>query len=1044
MTWNTFRHKMLYRFAIFASLLLSFYDTNAQNYPSISSEYYSINDGLSDRLITDIEQTRNGFIWLATTNGLNKFDGYDFIVFNNAMDNPNCISDINIDQLEIDKNGNLVIVYHNNLFFFDILNPDTHQTTKVNLLPESGLKGIIRQIMVNTAGDILVLTTNTEGTYVHQFVAPGFFKLLFSLREQRNKQSSSIGLVQLHDGNFILNDEERGLRLIDPKGRVLKQFQPKDFTGITDSLVYPTAAPILFTDTNENVWLSLRQNAGIFRYQPTDRSFQIFEGVPERYNYTRIWEDKKGNILLAQTDGIGMYPDFLGLFTITPTLKVMDLSYLCQVGPRIISLYSEEFTRTILFGIDTGLKIVQSTSPKFKNFLSRDLTEDQRGAIIRGITGRDSMVYFAEESGSWYAINTVQEELSKLELVDSETGNPVEMDCAMDLRLDKKGLLWGISCNNLQEGQLHRYDPTTKKTTTFKVNRPIKAFTQSADGIFWLLTESTSASKGGLISFNPKTELFETFQESEANNSLENAAPYYIMESRDGTLWIGASIGLVKIDRTNATSTVYQTQLENGNNPLRSNIVYVIHEDKEGKLWLGTNNGFSILNPETNDIITYNQNNSLASNTVCGILPDEKNNYWISTFNGLSYFDREANEFHNFFKADGLTHDEFNRFSFYQDAKGRYYFGGVNGLNTFYGSEILKTDTIPSVALTKLVRFNTSIDSIITQYAHLGEIKEIEISPYDSYFQLHFMLPEFGNPKRNQFRTWLQDYEKGWNNLGNTSYIRYNSLPAGTYTLLIEGADPNGNWSDVPLSIRIKVKKIFYKTWWFLIICFLIMGGIAYLIFHSQWQQKLQVERFRTKIASDLHDELSGLLSGIAMQTDMLQMTSEDDNLKFRLKHIGEVSRKAMSKMSDVIWSIDSRKDKVDDLVHRMREHADDILLPLNIKYTLEVKKIERTHKIPPSSRQELYLIFKESINNIVKHSNANRVDILLGNFDGIFQMEIRDNGKGIPKQLNGKNGVHTGQGLSNIKMRARRINAKVEILKDEGYTIRLKMRRLA
>lgn len=1041
MTWH---NRIGFIFRIIGFVLAPFLAAT-QNYDAVSYQYYSINDGLSDRLINDIEQTEDGFIWLATTNGLNKFDGYEFVVFDNTIGNSNLISDINIDQLEINQQGNLVLVYHNNLFFFDILNPRTHEVTRVDLLPENGLKGIVRQVSVSATGEIFVLASNSEGIYLHQYAeATGHFELLFQIAERRSRQTSFIKILSLQNGSYLLNDGEKGLRLLNENGTVLKNFTAQDFIGLDTLSHFPNETFIMKNDARGRVWLSFRQNPGVYQYEPAQQIFYLNNKLPVLPNYSQVWEDNKGNLLFAQTDGIGAYPDVQRLFQLQATGEVLDFSYLIILGPRIISIYGNDFSQTIMLGIDTGLKIAQNNVSKVKSFLAKSLKEDERGEIMRGITGNDSTVYFAEEGGKWFKINLQTDQLTRLPLNDHETGNPLDIDCALDLTLDDEENLWGISCNNLREGQLHRYDPMTGKTWTYVYPQPIRAFTLGADGTFWLLAEPTTNASGKLLAFDPKRESFEPFHVLGDENPLRDASPYYIIEAKDGTLWVGSSIGLIKIDRRTRRSYTYQTHTNADKNALRSNIVYVIHEDNKGKLWLGTNDGISILNPETQDIITYNQHNGLASNTVCGILPDEKGNYWISTFNGLSYFDREENLFYNFYKSDGLSHDEFNRFSFYQDHNGRYYFGGVNGLNTFHTSDLLISDTIPTVALTKIIRFNSAQDTIITRFDNLQSLNEIVISPYDTYFQLHFMLPEFANPDRNQFRAWLQDYEKDWTYLGNTPFIRYNSLPPGSYTLLIDGADPNGNWSTNPLQIKIKVKRIFYRTWWFLSLSILVVGAIAYAFFRYQWEQKLQVERFRTKLASDLHDELSGLLSGIAMQTDMLQMNAEDDNIKTRLRHIGEVSRKAMSKMSDVIWSIDSRKDRVEDLIHRMREHADDMLLPLNVKYNFKVKKLDKNHTIPPSTRQELYLIFKEAINNIVKHSNANRVDVLLQNNDGIFQMEIQDNGKIIPQKLNGKNGVHVGQGISNIKMRARRINAKVEILKDEGYTIKLKMRRFA
>ena len=530
------------------------------------------------------------------------------------------------------------------------------------------------------------------------------------------------------------------------------------------------------------------------------------------------------------------------------------------------------------------------------------------------------------------------------------------------------------------------------------------------------------------------------FRDQESKNPLKNSVPYYILEGQEKTLWIGTDNGLVAIDRERAVANIFRIQPDNPIG-LSSNTIYVIHQDSTGKLWLGTNNGLNILDPATREVRTLDKRNGLVSNTVCGIVPARDGNYWISTYYGLSFYEPDKNQFRNFYAEDGFSHDEFNRFSFYRDEHGTYYFGGVNGMNSFHPEELLVNTPPPQVLLTKLTRFNSASGGLIEECNSLCEVEEVTISPYDFYFQLHFMLPDYSSPRKNQFKAWLEGYEKNWIYLGTTPNIRYSKLPPGKYTLHLNGADPNGNWSPNPISINIRVQPIFYRTWWFICLAIIVISGITYLIVRFRLGQKLKVERLRTKLSSDLHDEVSGLLSGIAMQTDVLQEIVIDQNSKRKLRVIGEKSRKAMSKMSDVIWSIDSRNDKVGDLLYRMHEHAEEMFTPLSIQYHFRIGRLDRNVKMRVKIRQELYFIFKEAVNNIVKHANATRVDIHLFNNGNQFEMVIHDNGHGKTK-MNGYG--KTGQGLANIRMRAQRIKAHLEILNGNGYTVQLKMKKFA
>ncbi|MFK7933326.1 MAG: sensor histidine kinase, partial [Saprospiraceae bacterium] len=240
--------------------------------------------------------------------------------------------------------------------------------------------------------------------------------------------------------------------------------------------------------------------------------------------------------------------------------------------------------------------------------------------------------------------------------------------------------------------------------------------------------------------------------------------------------------------------------------------------------------------------------------------------------------------------------------------------------------------------------------------------------------------------------------------------------------------------------LKIIVQQVFYKKWWFIILCSLAITALVFGIERYRSQQKLKVEKLRTKISSDLHDEVSGLLSGIAMQTDILQMTTADEKSKKRLQKMGVVSRSAMSRMSDVIWSIDSRKDHFEDLLHRMHGHAEELLTPLQIPYNFQLENLNRQKKLPVELRQNLYFIFKECINNIAKHSNAERVNIIIKNTDKQFIMAIHDDG--TTNQLD-KEKPKPGQGLSNLKMRAERINAELEIDNTNGFLVELRRKQI-
>ncbi len=237
------------------------------------------------------------------------------------------------------------------------------------------------------------------------------------------------------------------------------------------------------------------------------------------------------------------------------------------------------------------------------------------------------------------------------------------------------------------------------------------------------------------------------------------------------------------------------------------------------------------------------------------------------------------------------------------------------------------------------------------------------------------------------------------------------------------------------------VIDVFYRRPWFLAILSLLGAALIYGILRYRLEEKLRMERLRTQLASDLHDEVSGLLAGISLQSELLRSQVQDRGIDQKLQHIRQASQRAMSKMSDVIWSIDSRRDRLSELISRMEEHADEVLLPLEVRYDLKTFHLDTDGPIPANIRQNIYFIYKEAINNVAKHAKANKVEIWMGNNGPQFELRIQDDGAGnAEKAAEGKR--RRGQGLANLRMRAQRLGAEIDILNGQGFTIHLRMKR--
>jgi hypothetical protein len=503
--------------------------------------------------------------------------------------------------------------------------------------------------------------------------------------------------------------------------------------------------------------------------------------------------------------------------------------------------------------------------------------------------------------------------------------------------------------------------------------------------------------------------------------------PTWSIVNHGGWIWAGTYKGLYRINPK--THEVRQVSLH----PVPDIGINDILVAKDGSFWMSTAGGGVIhYTIATGKSIQYSTAEGLSNNTVCGILEDDNNDLWISTYAGLSYFDKKSSQFTNYYVKDGLTSDEFNRKAFSKLPDGRMIFGGLNGYIIFNPNDALKNEKPMNLLLTSFSKTNREGEVAETIFG-ANELKEVIIYPDDTFFSFGFTLTDMYDPSGNNYDYQLKGFDNKWHSAGNDGVISFNTLPAGKYTLVIKGRINKGAQAQNEIEIPIIVKQVYYKTAWFILLMFLVAAGIIYGVVWYRIRQIKKWQLLRTRIASDLHDEVGGSLVRITMLTDAMKREGLQNKTEEQLGVISGISRGAISTMKDVIWSIDARNDTLTGLVDHIHEHTHQMLVPAKIEFEFNDNGLKGNDKMEMNFRQHIYLIYKEAINNIVKHSGATLVKISISRQDGIFSMRIQDNGTGI---TNGKRS--SGQGIENMKMRAAKMKANLEILTDNGTTILL------
>ena len=276
----------------------------------------------------------------------------------------------------------------------------------------------------------------------------------------------------------------------------------------------------------------------------------------------------------------------------------------------------------------------------------------------------------------------------------------------------------------------------------------------------------------------------------------------------------------------------------------------------------------------------------------------------------------------------------------------------------------------------------------------------------------------------------MKGLEDQWQLTRNQS-VRYPSIPSGDYVFEVQSVNSNGVPSAKTASIALEVSPPYYQTYWFWLIILGVIGGVLYLIRrNSQVSKLIDMERMRVRIASDLHDDVGSSLTEIALQSDFLLAGNLQNELKESLGQIGQQCRKIVGSLDDIVWSIDARNDSMGDLTDRIQDYALAVLEARQFKITYDFEGLPMERKIPVELRENLYLIMKEALNNVVKYSDGSQVRISMRLNQDQLEARIWDNGSQL------QTAKKTGHGLRNMEMRAQRMKGRLSLSNDDGFLV--------
>jgi signal transduction histidine kinase/CheY-like chemotaxis protein/ligand-binding sensor domain-containing protein len=807
-------------------------------------EHISTNRGLSHSNVQGLVQDKQGFMWFATRDGLNKYDGYKFTVYKNVSNDSTSISNDNLSEVIEDIDGNLWIgTWGGGLNLFDKTSEKFIRYRHDDQNPNSIAEDFITTIARDKSGNLWIGTSN-KGLDFFDRKTKKFLHFVNNPLSDQSIIDNRVTFVLLDADNLWVGTR-KGISIYNTITKAFSHIlsDPSDSKSLIGDDV-----TVLFQDSKKNLWIGTH-GAGLDQYNPSDKTFRHFvndlagTNSLAHDNIHCIAEDMDGNIWIGTDNGgLSVYNPGAGEFynyrhdPIDPG-GLNDNSILC--------LFRDAKGNMWIGSYNDGMNLY-NREIKFVHYRHTSSPSSLNHNLVLSIAeGSGNNLWIGTDGGG---INEFNRTTGKFKhyVHDQNNINSLGGNFVVDVIEDSRGVVWaatwgdGLTTFNPATKKFKRYKHDSKNPSSISANDVWTVFEDREHNI-WVGTYG-----GGLERYDREHDAFVHFAHNPLDKeTISNNSVFNIVEDSKGYLWIGTDGG--GINRFDGKSKKFKAYMHDPNaNTISNNIVEGILEDKLGNLWLGTGLGLNYFDTKIEQFTHYQISDGLPGSLVYGLLADDEENIWISTNKGLSRFNPTTKKFKNFTLADGLQSEEFKWHAYCKTKDGAMYFGGKNGFNEFYPAKIKPVHFDPPVVLTSFEIFNRPVpigkagDAILT--APISQTKEIKISYDQSVFSIEFASLVYTNPETKQYAYMLEGFDKTWTDNGKANEVTYTNLDPGTYTFKVRGMDNEGNLSENITELVITITPPYWATWWFRLLMFLI-GTSILLSFFIRRMNRLQKQQ---------------------------------------------------------------------------------------------------------------------------------------------------------------------------------------------------------
>jgi ligand-binding sensor domain-containing protein/signal transduction histidine kinase/DNA-binding response OmpR family regulator len=821
--------------------LLIYQMVSAQKNSAIT--FQSLQEGLSNQIITCIMKDHKGYMWFGTYNGLNRYDGTNFVVYDNQTKSRSiCYNTIG--AIAEDIYHNIWVGTANGL---NIYNRERDRFEKVSGLDITDTLNI-KALYCDKQGNVWIGTMG-DGMFVYDQSTKRLKHFIHNASDRYSLNSNFVKTIIADSKQNLWIGTREGLDYFDRKKNVFTHFVS---SPACNSCLSHNTVSSLVIDRQGDLWIGthggglnkliLKNNSYHFQHF---RKNNLPDGLSNDFILS-LMVDKEGN-LWAGTENGGLHcmivssnsNKFIHYFSEEGNAKSLSSN-------SIWSLYEDNTGIMWIGTYNKGINIYDVNAEKFQiyqcngfskhtlvNNQVRDFAADDRGNL-----------WIATDGGgiSYYDIQT---------RIFSEPINNNELDvkAVQTVLFDSRQNLWAGTWG----GGVYRFNRkgVRQKNYRFDGERQnkhynVKCLYEDKSGRIWAGT-----SGNGLFCYNSVQDSFIQVTDGNKSSHLNKAAYINaILEDRNGQLWIGTSYGLFCMrgepdEKYTSREYLYNSTVAQRKNSFAVNTLF---EDSKGRLWIGTVDNLNLFNQNTHTFTIFDRQDGLPGTAVNGIVEDELGRLWVSTNHGISNFDPDKRSFKNYFKEDGLSTNEFYPNACIKTNTGDFFFGGNNGMISFSKDHISTNNIIPPVYITKFNLFNIPVepdsqDSPLTK--DISETTQLTLTHKQTSFSLEFAALNFTHSSRNQYAYLLEGFDTDWNYAGNRRMATYTNLNPGKYLFKVKGANNEGIWNETPTVLQITILPPIWATTWAYILYGLIFCILIWFFIHLRASQIAQAQNLR-------------------------------------------------------------------------------------------------------------------------------------------------------------------------------------------------------